>query len=84
MNYFNVIVGVARNANTTIRTLREYGQIREYRAPFHTVFTARVIKATKNIAKCRIHVERANARLKDFKTLSFVPPDLKYYADKVF
>ena len=30
-------------------------------------FTEREIKITKGIAKCRIHVERANARLKDFK-----------------
>ena len=47
-------------------------------------FTASEIKATKNIARCRIHVERANARLKDFKILNFVPPYLRCYADKVF
>jgi hypothetical protein len=47
-------------------------------------FTASEIRVTKNIAKCRIHVERANARLKDFKTLSFVPPSLRCFADKVF
>ena len=46
-------------------------------------FTPSEIKATKNIAKCRIHVERANARLKDFKILSFVPPYLRCHADKV-
>ena len=38
------------------------------------------VKATKNIAKCRIHVERANARLKDFQ---FHPPYLRSHADKV-
>ena len=27
----------------------------------------------KAIARCRIHVERANARLKDFRILSFIP-----------
>ena len=47
-------------------------------------FTASEIKATKNIGKCRIHVEMANARLKDFKILSFVPPYLRCYADEVF
>lgn len=47
-------------------------------------FTASDIRATKNIAKCRIHVERANAQLKDFKILNFVPPYLRCYADKVF
>lgn len=47
-------------------------------------FTASEIRATKNIAKCRIHVERANARLKDFKILNFIPPKLRCYADKVF
>ena len=47
-------------------------------------FTSSEIRATTNIAKCRIHVERANARLKDFKILNFVPPYLRCYADKVF
>ena len=28
---------------------------------------------TKSIAKCRINVERAKARLKDFQILSFIP-----------
>ena len=37
------------------------------------VFTESEAKATKSIARARIHVERANARLKDFKILSFVP-----------
>ena len=32
-------------------------------------FTESEAQATKAIAKCRIHVERANARLKDFKIL---------------
>ena len=44
-------------------------------------FTASEIRAAKNIAKCRIQVERANARL---KILNFVPPYLRCYADKVF
>ena len=36
-------------------------------------FTESEAKTTKAIAKARIHVERANARLKDFKILSFIP-----------
>ena len=42
------------------------------------------IKLSKSIAKARIHVERANARLKDFKILGFIPPYLRCYAEKVF
>ena len=41
------------------------------------------IKLTKTIARCRIHVERANARLKDFKIPTFIPPYLRYYTEKV-
>ena len=47
-------------------------------------FSESEVKCTKRIAKCRIHVERAYARLKDFKILGFIPPYLKGYADKVF
>ena len=50
----------------------------------HGKFTESEAKLTKSIARCRIHVERANARLKDFKILSFVPPYLRSYIDKVF
>ena len=35
-------------------------------------FSESEIKLTKSIAKCRIHVERANGRLKDFWILSFM------------
>lgn len=41
-------------------------------------------RATKAIARCRIHVERANARLKDFRILSFIPSYLRCYADVLF
>lgn len=41
-------------------------------------------KATKAIAKCRIHVKRANASLKDFRILTFVPSYLRCYADILF
>ena len=50
----------------------------------HGKFTESEVKVTKSIARCRIHVERANARLKDFKILGFVPPYLRSYIDKVF
>ena len=46
-------------------------------------FTASKIKLTKGIATCHIHVERANARLKEFKTLSFVSSYMRCYAEKV-
>lgn len=44
-------------------------------------FTVNEIKITKKIAKCRIHVERANARLKEFKILHFIPAYLRCYAE---
>jgi len=47
-------------------------------------FTESEARATKSIAKCRIHVERANARLKDFKILSFVPSYLRCHVDVLF
>ena len=47
-------------------------------------FTESEAKATKAIARCRIHVERANARLKDFRILSFIPSYLRCYADVLF
>ncbi|XP_068691524.1 uncharacterized protein [Montipora foliosa] len=48
------------------------------------VFTESEAKKTKSIARARIHVERANARLKDFKILTFIPYYLKCYADVIF
>ena len=47
-------------------------------------FTQSEARATKDIARCRIHVERANARLKDFRILSFIPSYLCCYADVLF
>ena len=44
-------------------------------------FTESEAKETKTIAKCRIHVERANAR---FKILTFIPSYLRCYADILF
>ena len=46
-------------------------------------FNESEIKLTKTIARCRIHVERANAPLKDFKVLIFIPPYLRCYTKKV-
>ena len=48
------------------------------------VFTESEAKKTKSIARARIHVERANARLKDFKILTFIPYFLRCYADVIF
>ena len=50
----------------------------------HGKFTESEAKLTESIARCRIHVERANARLKDFKILSFVSPYLRSHINKVF
>ena len=49
----------------------------------HGKFTKSEIIATKQIANCRIHVERANARIKDFKILSYIPAKLRSHADKI-
>ncbi|PFX19305.1 hypothetical protein AWC38_SpisGene16293 [Stylophora pistillata] len=45
-------------------------------------FTESEARATKSIARCRIHVERANARLKSFRILGFIPAFLRCHADK--
>ena len=47
-------------------------------------FTESEIKVTKSIAKCRIHVKRANTRLKEFKILSFIPSYLRCNSEKIF
>ena len=46
-------------------------------------FTESEVLLTRSIARNRIHVERANARLKDFQILNFIPPYLRSYADVV-
>ena len=38
----------------------------------------------KLLQNAEIHVERANARLKDFKILSFIPSYLRCHADIIF
>ena len=48
-------------------------------------FTESEARATKAIVKCRIHVERANARLQDFKILIvFILSYLCSHADIIF
>ena len=47
-------------------------------------FNESEVKQTKTIARCRIHVERTNASLKDFKILTFIPPYLRCYAENVW
>lgn len=49
----------------------------------HGRLTKSEIKLTKGIAQNRIHVERANARLKGFRILRFIPYTLRSQADKV-
>ena len=46
-------------------------------------FNESEVKQTKTIARCRIPVERANERLKDRKILTFIPPYLRCYTEKV-
>ncbi|KAG1655660.1 hypothetical protein GQR58_024416 [Nymphon striatum] len=49
----------------------------------HGKFTRSEASATKQIAFCWVHVERANARLKDFKILSFIPAWLRSHGDTI-
>ena len=49
----------------------------------HGKLTESEVKLTKAIARCRIHVERVNARLKDFQILKCIPPYLKCHAEKL-
>lgn len=46
-------------------------------------FTESEARATKSMARCSIHVECANARLKTFNILSFIPSFLRCHADKL-
>ena len=50
----------------------------------NAIFTESEAKKTKSIARARIHVKRANARLKVFKILIFIPSYLRCYADVTF
>ncbi|XP_071060237.1 uncharacterized protein [Pseudochaenichthys georgianus] len=49
----------------------------------HGQLTHSEAQATKLIAQNRIHVERANARLKEFRILKFIPSHLRHFADKL-
>ena len=46
-------------------------------------FTESEIKLTKSIERSGIHVERANARIKEYKILDFIPPYLRCHAEKI-
>lgn len=46
-------------------------------------FTHSEVEQTQNIAKARIHIERANARLKRYRILSFIPKTLYTRASMV-
>ena len=48
----------------------------------HGKFNESEIKLTTTIARCRIHVERANARINYFNILTFIPPYLRCYIEK--
>ena len=50
----------------------------------HGKLTKPKIIKTKHIAACRIHVKRANARLKCFKILTSIPSWLRSNADTIF
>ncbi|KAF3854473.1 hypothetical protein F7725_022528, partial [Dissostichus mawsoni] len=49
----------------------------------HGQLTHSEAQATKLIAQNRIHVERANARLKEFRILKFIPSHLRHFLDKL-
>ncbi|KAF3833449.1 hypothetical protein F7725_024653 [Dissostichus mawsoni] len=49
----------------------------------HGQLTHSEAQATKLIAQNRIHVERANARLKEFRILKLIPSHLRHFADKL-
>ncbi|XP_071059418.1 uncharacterized protein [Pseudochaenichthys georgianus] len=49
----------------------------------HGQLTHSEAQATKLIAQHKIHIERANARLKEFRILKFIPSHLRHFADKL-
>ena len=69
----------AGSGNRTRDTLVEGERSHHYTNPAplppflnNETFTESEARATKAIIKCRIHVKRANARLKDMKLYSFI------------
>ena len=48
-----------------------------------TQFTRSEATFTRKIAGCRIHVERANERLRNYKILSLITSNLRPYCDKL-
>ena len=49
-----------------------------------TQFTPEQCIKTSNIARARVHVERANCRIKNFKILQFIPNTYQNVASKLF
>lgn len=47
-------------------------------------FTAREAQMCRKIARARIHVERANERIKNFEILSHIPHNYRSFATKIF
>lgn len=47
-------------------------------------FTREQCILTRNIARARIHVERANARIKSFQILTFIPAQYRDLSSKIF
>jgi len=47
-------------------------------------FTPEEVEETTNIAKSRIHVERAIQRIKLYKILDFIPQNVVTYASEIF
>ncbi|KAK3910841.1 Putative nuclease [Frankliniella fusca] len=47
-------------------------------------FTAAQVRATSTIATARIHVERANARIKEYQILECIPVNMFHYSTEIF
>ncbi|KAF3834435.1 hypothetical protein F7725_025639, partial [Dissostichus mawsoni] len=71
MHSFKLLLGVAPNAVIT------------YCSKLYPGSTSDKEIATKLIAQNRIHVERANARFKEFRILKFIPSHLRHFSDKL-
>ena len=60
--------------------------VRLVRPPFLTSiqFTSEQVRQSKTISRSRIHVERANERVKIFKVLDFIPASIVTISSKIF
>lgn len=50
----------------------------------HGQFTPDEVQMTLSIARARVHVERAIARIKGFRILNFIPSTMRAYASKIW